>query len=66
MAGRVPAIHVFGTPKSKTWMPATSAGRTALMWHEVEPGWIASAYARWRFGGLKLAIARAASDGGSQ
>jgi len=27
MAGLVPAIHVF-VGKSKTWMPATSAGMT--------------------------------------
>jgi hypothetical protein len=30
MAGLVPAIHVFGkASRSKTWMPATSAGMTS-------------------------------------
>ena len=29
MAGLVPAIHVFDLRKSKTWMPATSAGMTS-------------------------------------
>src|SRR5438477_6900064 len=30
MAGLVPAIHVFGAAKSKTWMPGTSPGMTSL------------------------------------
>ena len=28
MAGLDPAIHVFGAKKSKSWMPASSAGMT--------------------------------------
>jgi hypothetical protein len=30
MAGLVPAIHVFGRRRRKTWMPATSAGMTSF------------------------------------
>ena len=28
MAGLVPAIHVFGAARRKTWMPGTSPGMT--------------------------------------
>jgi len=28
MAGLVPAIHVFGAGKNKTWMPGTRPGMT--------------------------------------
>jgi hypothetical protein len=33
MAGLVPAIHVFATAKSKTWMPGTRPGMTGTETH---------------------------------
>src|SRR5260370_19105187 len=39
MAGLVPAIHALvASKKSKTWMPATSAGMTAMAWRPAV-GW---------------------------
>jgi hypothetical protein len=37
MAGLVPAIHVFISAVTKTWMPATSAGMTDE--RVIQPDW---------------------------